>query len=285
MVGCDKDVYLVGEPLLFQRVQDAAEFGAERRSGTWSQPEFFGNRLGGSSSDLIDGLNPGPAGPGGTTAPFEPLPGCLELFPEPRAGQVLELAADLESVEADSVEYNGTAHVDGRLVMRLQDCVGPMLRLADFDDPQALRNRFEELCQSTAGLKGSPELPQLTLERTGGDPGQHISATFQVPFEAPLFADHFPRRHVFPGSLLMHLNLQLATTLAREIDPPPGSQWVAGTVLAMKLRSFIPPGAVLRFEARLKQRSNESASLALETRTNNELIATSGLALKVGDAI
>jgi len=217
--------------------------------------------------------------------PVAGLAGCLELFPEPRAGQVLELAADLESVEADSVEYNGTAHVDGRLVMRLQDCVGPMLRLADFDDPQALRNRFEELCQSTAGLKGSPELPQLTLERTGGDPGQHISATFQVPFEAPLFADHFPRRHVFPGSLLMHLNLQLATTLAREIDPPPGSQWVAGTVLAMKLRSFIPPGAVLRFEARLKQRSNESASLALETRTNNELIATSGLALKVGDAI
>jgi 3-hydroxymyristoyl/3-hydroxydecanoyl-(acyl carrier protein) dehydratase len=265
--------------------------------------------------------------------PVAGLAGCIELFPAPRAGQVLELAADLENVDADSVEYNGTAHVDGRLVMRLQDCVGPMMPLADFDDPQALRKRFEELCQSAADLKGSPEpailslwsrppglpvcgasgsaaerdvpptgrpeacpttatmriagpeLPQLTLERTGGDPGRHISATFQVPSEAPLFADHFPRRHVFPGSLLMHLNLQLGAALASEIAPPPGSRWVAGTILDMKLRSFIPPGAALRFEARLKQRSNESATLALETRTNEELIATSGLGLKAGEII
>jgi 3-hydroxymyristoyl/3-hydroxydecanoyl-(acyl carrier protein) dehydratase len=217
--------------------------------------------------------------------PVAGLAGCIELFPAPLACQVLELAADLENLDADSVEYNGTAHVDGRPVMRLQDCVGPMMPLADFDDPQALRKRFEELCQSGASLGGSPELPQLTLERTGGDPGRHISATFQVPSEAPLFADHFPRRHVFPGSLLMHLNLQLGAALAREIAPPSGSRWVAGTVLDMKLRSFIPPGAALRFEARLKQRSNESASLALETRTNEELIATSGLGLKAGDII
>jgi 3-hydroxymyristoyl/3-hydroxydecanoyl-(acyl carrier protein) dehydratase len=217
--------------------------------------------------------------------PVAGLAGCLELFPAPRAGQVLELAADLENVDADSVEYNGTAHVDGRLVMRLQDCVGPMMRLADFDDPQALRKRFEELCQSGASPRSLPDLPQLTLERTGGDPGRHISATFQVPSEAPLFADHFPRRHVFPGSLLMHLNLQLGAALASEIAPPSGSRWVAGTILDMKLRSFVPPGASLRLEARLKQRSNESATLALETRTNEELIATSGLALKAGDII
>ena len=122
----------------------------------------------------------------------------------------------------------------------------------------------------------------LTLERTGGDPGQHISATFQVPSEAPLFADHFPRRHVFPGSLLMHLNLQLGVALASEIAPLSRSRWVAGTVLDMKLRSFIPPGATLRLEAKLKQHSPESASLTLEGRTSKEIIATAGLRLRPG---
>jgi 3-hydroxyacyl-[acyl-carrier-protein] dehydratase len=217
--------------------------------------------------------------------PVAGLAGCIELVSAPRVGQVLDLAADLENVDADSVEYTGTAHVDGRLLMRLQDCVGPMMRLADFDDPEALRKRFDELCRADAGPGSAPDLPQLMLERTGGDPGRHISATFQVPSEAPLFADHFPRRHVFPGSLLMHLNLQLGAAFASEIPPPPGSRWVAGMILDMKLRSFIPPGASLRFEARLKQRSNESASLALETRTNKETIATSGLLLKAGDIV
>lgn len=52
----------------------------------------------------------------------------------------------------------------------------------------------------------------------------------------------------------------------------------------MKLRLFIPPGESLRLEARLKQRSQDSASLAFETRTNKELIATAGLLLKVEEA-
>ena len=113
-----------------------------------------------------------------------------------------------------SVEYRGTAHVDGTLVIRLTDCVGPMVPLAEFDDPQKLRTRFEELCRNGAVEGGFPGLPQLTLERTGGDDEHCVSASFRVPSEAPFFADHFPRRPVFPGSLLMHLNLQLGAVLA-----------------------------------------------------------------------
>ncbi|MEO8426114.1 MAG: hypothetical protein ABI651_03285 [Verrucomicrobiota bacterium] len=217
--------------------------------------------------------------------PVAGLAGSIELLLAPRAGQVLELAADLENVDVESVEYSGTAHLDGRLVIRLQDCVGPMVPLADFDDPQALRNRFEELCQNGAEPGSFPGLPRMTLERVGGDAGRCASATFHVPSDALLFADHFPRRPVFPGSLLMHLNLQLGAALASEISPPAGRQWVAGTVLDMKLRSFIPPGAALQLEAVLKQQAHDSASLTIETRTSKDLIATARLLLKAEEAV
>ena len=59
--------------------------------------------------------------------PVAGLAGSIELLGEPRAGQVLELAANLEHVDAESVEYTGTAHVDDTLVIRLTDCVGPMV--------------------------------------------------------------------------------------------------------------------------------------------------------------
>jgi 3-hydroxymyristoyl/3-hydroxydecanoyl-(acyl carrier protein) dehydratase len=217
--------------------------------------------------------------------PVAGLAGSIELLLEPRAGQALELAADLEHVDSESVEYRGTAHLGGRPVIRLQDCVGPMVPLVEFDDPLALKERFEQLCRTEVNPGAFPELPRLTLERTSGEPGRCLSATFQVPSEAPLFADHFPRRPVFPGSLLMHLKLQLSTTLAREIAPPAEGRWVAGTILDMKLRSFIAPGATLRLEAKLKQRSHDSIRLYLETRSDKEIIATANLVLKVEEVI
>jgi 3-hydroxyacyl-[acyl-carrier-protein] dehydratase len=217
--------------------------------------------------------------------PVAGLAGCIELLKPPRVGRVLELAADVENVDAERVEYNGTAYEDATAVIRLKDCVGPMVQMADFDDPQKLRARFEELCRTGAAPGGFPGLPQLMLERTGGDPGRCASANFQVPSQASLFADHFPRRPVFPGSLLMHLTLQLGALLATEIPPPANGRWVPWTIQDLKLRSFIPPGATLWIEARLKEQSHGSPSLNLETRSGKEVIATAGLVLKAADGI
>jgi hypothetical protein len=137
--------------------------------------------------------------------PVAGLAGSIELLHEPRAGRVLELAAELEHVDADSVEYRGTAYADGTPVMRLKDCVGPMV--------------------------------------------------------------------------------QLGAMLATEIPSPETGRWVPGTIRDMKLRAFIPPGTTLQLQARLKQRSPDSASLTFETRTNKGVIATAGLVLKAVNGV
>jgi 3-hydroxymyristoyl/3-hydroxydecanoyl-(acyl carrier protein) dehydratase len=193
---------------------------------------------------------------------------------------VLKLAAHLESVDTGSVIYDGTAHADGRLVVRLLDCLGPMVPLADLDDPQAVAHRFEVLCGPGAAPGGFRGLPPLALERTAGETGREARATFQVPPSAPFFADHFPRRPVFPGSLLMHLSLRLGAMLVSELPPPASGRWGGWTIQDMKLRSFIPPGTVLELDARLKPRSQASAMLTLEARTGRDLLATARLILK-----
>ena len=214
-----------------------------------------------------------------THRPIAGLAGCIE-FSALRPHGVLELAANLESVDTESVVYNGTAHADGRLVVRLLDCLGPMVPLADLDDPQALANRFDVLCGPGAAPGGFRGLPPLALERTAGETGREAHATFQVPPSAPFFADHFPRRPVFPGTLLMHLSLQLGAMLVSELPPPASGRWGDWTILDMKLRSFIRPGTVLELDARLKPRSEASAMLALEARTGSDLLATVRLVLK-----
>jgi 3-hydroxyacyl-[acyl-carrier-protein] dehydratase len=223
--------------------------------------------------------------------PLAGLAGRIELERQVWPGQVLELAANLEHVDAETAQYSGTATVDGAPVVRLSDCVGPMMPVINFDDPKTLRTRFNQLLgdssrndpeRSLRCGNGFPGLPELRAERTGGEAGKHVQASFRVPAEAPLFADHFPRRAVFPGSLLMHVSLQVAGSFSAEIAPPAHGKWMPAAIQNMKLRSFIPPGASLQLQASLKQRTDDSVSLTVETRSGGEVIATTGLLLKPG---
>lgn len=199
--------------------------------------------------------------------PVAGLAGEIELLHPIRPGQRLELAAELDTIEADAASYGGSVMVDGILAIRLTHCVGPMLAVADFDDPAALRARYGVLCNGGATPGAFGGLPAFPLERTGGETGQRVAATLQVPTQANFFADHFPRRPVFPGTLLMNASLELAARLAQELAPPAtGAAWALRSVSDVKLRAFTPPGDVLEIEARLNQLSPAAATVNVEIR-------------------
>lgn len=205
--------------------------------------------------------------------PVAGLAGEIEMLHPIRPGQRLELTADLDTVEADAAAYGGSVLVDGIVVIRLRHCVGPMLAVEDFDDPAALRARFGVLCNGGATPGGFGGLPAFPLERTGGDAGQSVVATLHVPVYANFFADHFPRRPVFPGTLLMNASLELAALLAKELAAPAtGAVWALRGVSDVKLRAFTPPGEVLEIEARLNQLSPEAATVKVEIRKGKRAV-------------
>jgi 3-hydroxyacyl-[acyl-carrier-protein] dehydratase len=127
-------------------------------------------------------------------------------------------------------------------------------------------------------------VPALTLERIGGSAGQWACAGLHVPDTAPFFGDHFPRQPVFPGSLLMQANLELAAALAAEF-PMTGSpgRWRVRTVSDLKLRAFIPPGDRVEIEARLEERSNCSAVVAVTTQKGQRIIGGARVRLTLED--
>jgi len=205
--------------------------------------------------------------------PVAGLAGAIDLLGAVRPGQTLELAAELESIDEEAVAYGGEARVNGTPIIRLHNCVGPMVSIIEFDDPQALRDRFALLCGPGAVPGGFQGLPEFELDQSGGETGVCRRASFQVPASAALFADHFPRRPVFPGSLLMHLNLQLAASLAQEMGPASGAGvWTLRAIQDVKLRTFIPPGEWLECEARVQECNGETAVLAVETRKAKRVI-------------
>jgi len=206
--------------------------------------------------------------------PVAGIVGRIEFLSPVSPGQRLQLAAELESVDIETVGYQGTAHIDGSPVIRLLDCVGPMVPVDDFDEPDLVRARFSLLrtCGATPG--GFDGLPALVLDRIDGDLAESASAVLQVPADAPFFADHFPRRPVFPGALLMHASIQTAAMLVAEVSSDNGGRWLPRTISNVKLRSFISPGEALRLEARRTGHSESSLNVAVESRLNRRLIGS-----------
>jgi 3-hydroxymyristoyl/3-hydroxydecanoyl-(acyl carrier protein) dehydratase len=201
---------------------------------------------------------------------FRPVAGIaasIEMLAPVRPGQILELNATLETLDEEAIAYEGTAHSDGALLIRLEHCVGPMVPVAEFDDPQALRERFDLLRGAGAASGAFDGLPGLPLTIAGGKAGQSLTATFQVPEKAAFFGDHFPRRPVFPGTLLMHANLELAAALAGQFPSPTGGRkWTIRSVSDLKIRAFTPPGESLEIEAQLTRIESETATVKVQTR-------------------
>jgi 3-hydroxymyristoyl/3-hydroxydecanoyl-(acyl carrier protein) dehydratase len=205
--------------------------------------------------------------------PVAGIAGKIELVGAAKPGDTLQLEADLESVDREAVAYDGTVLVNGIPVLRLEHSVGPMLPMEEFEDPQVARARFVLLRGQGAELGMFQGVPDIFGTRIDGEKGKWLRAKLDVPLKAPFFADHFPRRPVFPGTLLMHGNLQLVNTLAHEIPPPAnGTGWTARTVTDVKLRAFIAPGDALEIEVRLIGQSDDSASMSVKIQKENKNI-------------
>ena len=122
----------------------------------------------------------------------------------------------------------------------------------------------------------------MALDRPGGERGHCARAMLHVPAAAPFFADHFPRRPVFPGTLLMHANLQTAALLATGVPVGDGVGWVPRIVSDVKLRTFISPGETLNLEAKVTGHSVTSLSVTVESRINQRLIGSAGILFAPG---
>jgi 3-hydroxymyristoyl/3-hydroxydecanoyl-(acyl carrier protein) dehydratase len=193
-------------------------------------------------------------------------------------GSTLELKVEIEALDDEAVAYGGFARVDGAKVIELRHCLGPMLPVQDFDAPEALRERFRLLCATgaPAGRFRGVAAPELTALE--GSPGKSARALLQVPRSAPFFADHFPRRPVFPATLLLDSQIRLAMDLARAaIGSATGAALVPQRMTHVKMRSFIAPGEAVELGAEMAATSDIGGTIRLSATIDGRRVATARL--------
>ncbi len=195
----------------------------------------------------------------------------------PTPGCTLQLQADIERCDAEAVAYSGKAFIDGQLALELVDSLGPMLTMDEFDAPEAVRGDFHTLLGGGAAANRFGGVPLPDLQDLQAEAGERLGATLRVPeaTDAPYFGDHFPRRPVFPGTLLMDALATLSVQLVQQSAPLAGhDDLVVRKVSQVKIRSFTAPGAQLQLEVVLQDIDAQRARLKVAARSEDKTVAS-----------
>jgi 3-hydroxymyristoyl/3-hydroxydecanoyl-(acyl carrier protein) dehydratase len=189
-------------------------------------------------------------------------------------GDVLELAVDIEDCDDDMVAYGGSASVEGRRVIELEHCLGPMLPVGEFDAPEALRERLLLLRDQGAprGRFQGVDSPETVLSEHV--PGKSLRAILNVPRDATFFADHFPRNPVFPATLLLDAQIRLAARLVEMTCGPQFASPIASRMTHVKMRAFITPGQEVELGATLSSHDALAARVMLSAQVAGKSVAT-----------
>jgi 3-hydroxyacyl-[acyl-carrier-protein] dehydratase len=209
----------------------------------------------------------------------------LHFGAEPRPGQTLDLTVDIDGCDKEVVTYSASAYADGVKVIELEHSTGPMLPMDTFDAPEAVRARFEVLCADGApgGVFGG--VPPHKMQMIDEVPGERARVQLQVPREAAFFSDHFPRRPVFPGTMLLDAHIQMSLdAAARSGYFAPGVKLAAVRVPNLKLRTFIAPGDVVELRVEFAP-PGDAGVLSMKTSAymNGKQIALGGLDIAPAD--
>jgi 3-hydroxymyristoyl/3-hydroxydecanoyl-(acyl carrier protein) dehydratase len=192
-------------------------------------------------------------------------------------GETLELAVNIEDCDDNMVAYGGSASVEGRQVIELVHCLGPMLPVEQFDAPEALRERLLLLRDRGAPrgrFQGVDALAATPVEHV---PGKSLRAMLHVPRQATFFADHFPRKPVFPATLLLDAQMRVATELVEKSCGAQFANPVASRMTNFKMRAFIAPGDDVELGAALSGQDARAARVSLSARLAGKTVATARL--------
>ena len=191
-------------------------------------------------------------------------------------GETLLLESFIDALDDAAVQYHSVARVADEIVFTIEGALGPLLPMADFIDPALARQQFAEINRpgewpSVMSFAEPlhldlvmPRAPRMCFDRIiESEPGVALCAEKRVTRAAPYFPDHFPNKPVFPMTVLLECQLNLA----REFVAKAGfdRSYEVAEVRKIKMSDFIYPGDIIICYLKLKRHDADELILTYRT--------------------
>jgi 3-hydroxymyristoyl/3-hydroxydecanoyl-(acyl carrier protein) dehydratase len=207
--------------------------------------------------------------------PVAGVVGEVAITGEAAVGDSVLLDTTIDLMTDDAVFYHAAASVDGATVLRLENALGPLLPMEQFNDPEEARERFARIHHS-----GDPvDVPQngegaavpydLSFDEMLSFEGcKEATAVRTISRREAFLADHFPRKPVLPLSLLLESLLQLGQKLLEDGD----SRYVPTGARKVKMSRFVEPGSSLVAKLRVAERVADNALLKFRCEVDGDRV-------------
>ena len=198
----------------------------------------------------------------------------IDLSGSVPAPGTVDLEAWISNRSEDSFIFSGTAKVGGKTVVEIKECGGYFMPLAELEDPEVTRKRFEVL--SADGLPANPaaepfNFTGLVDQVLEIESGKSIKTAKTMKKDEPFYADHFPR---FPVTPIVVINEMIAEATKRmmcsDAAKPALIQPIA--VQDLKIKSFIKPGDTAIIQSRVTESSGDEFETISEILVNEKRI-------------
>jgi 3-hydroxymyristoyl/3-hydroxydecanoyl-(acyl carrier protein) dehydratase len=111
------------------------------------------------------------------------------------------------------------------------------------------------------------------LETLEDVPGTRRRAKLQVPSSASYFTDHFPRRPVFPATLMLDAALRVATPFVNA-SPQAAVKYRPARVTNVKMRDFTLPGQTVEIVIEPLAPTGAGPRVSVTARSGERTVAT-----------
>ena len=191
----------------------------------------------------------------------------------PAPGTV-DLEAWISNRSEDSFIFSGTAKVGGKTVVEIKECGGYFMPLAELEDPEVTRKRFETL--SAGGLPANPasdafNFAGLVDQVLEVEPGKSIKTAKLMNTNEPFYPDHFPR---FPVTPIVVINEMIAEATRRMMTKDASKPAIIHPIAVqdLKIKSFIRPGDTAIIQSKVTETAGSEFETVSEILVNDKRI-------------
>jgi len=201
--------------------------------------------------------------------------GALSFHGCRRPTGVIGLSATIERTDRRAILYHGAVFSGEVEMATMHRCIGPLLPMEVFEDPERARARFEALRGAHPielwGL-GDP-LPEASLALRDAVGDGSLMADFHVAGGAPLFREHFPNQPVVPATLLIEAMGRTASAAFARNAGTDVENIAFDEVLQVKVRRFTKPGENLVLDAAPPIEQGDRVEVPVVARNSDEKVA------------
>jgi 3-hydroxymyristoyl/3-hydroxydecanoyl-(acyl carrier protein) dehydratase len=216
----------------------------------------------------------------------------IQMIGDAHVGDTIFLENEIPELNCEDrfVRVNARASVKGKPILLFKNGIAPLLPLEEFNDPEDSKKDFARLYRPEAHFDHSsdpekfdypldnptPELAPFIYDKIlSWKPGHELIAQKNISMTAPYFADHFPRKPLYPLSIMIEHNLHLSYAffgkeMSKTIPLKKCLRPIA--VRKIKIGNFVQPGDSVVTRISLKEQKVDGFILSFHNTVDNKKV-------------